>query len=217
MSKNILKKIVIVLIMVFVIILISFITLILIKERSSLTVDTISYQGKKYVYLEYNMDIFNYNLNSNNYYEQGIIHPISHERWDIIYLDGDLFVLDSQVGEAKSYYSNDLNYEWFIVFDEEDLETTLPISVTKEELNYLYNMENMERNETMAFNDIKKFATLKKVTKDELISSIVCLAHYKNSWYWRTEIIDENKEGYPEYVIKLPDTLNKKIFNLLHK
>ena len=47
--------------------------------------DTIKYENKTYILLEYNMDIFTYYFNSNNYYETDIIHPIYHNKWNIKY------------------------------------------------------------------------------------------------------------------------------------
>ena len=55
--------------------------------------------------------------------------------------------------------------------------------------------------------------TLKKVSKDGFISAIICLANYNDSWYYRTEIMNEKDE---EYIIVLPETLNKKIDKLLY-
>lgn len=65
-------------------------------------VDTISYKGKTYIYLEYNMDIFYYDFNSNNYYEEDIIHTINHKKWDLVYFNGDLFVYEKEAEEAKN-------------------------------------------------------------------------------------------------------------------
>ena len=50
-----------------------------------------------------------------------------------------------------------------------------------------------------------------------MVSALITLAYYKNSWYWKTEIIDVTKENDPEYVIKLPNSLNNKISDLLKK
>lgn len=198
-------------------ILICFIALFfLIKKDSTSFGDTISYQGNTYVYLEYNHDIFTYYYNSNDYYEVDVIYPIPHDRWDMIYSEGDLFVLKNQIKDAKSYYGNDNNYKWTFVLDYNDSEIELPIYVSKEELKYLYNMENMKKEETMLFDDIERFGTLKKTSKDNFISSIITLAYYKDSWYWRTETIDDSKEGDPEYVIELPKTLSEKISILVN-
>ena len=78
---------------IIVIIVIIFVVFALIKVKSS-KMDIVKYHGKRYVLLEYKMDIFTYNHNSNNYYEEDMIHPIIHDKWDVVYFNGDLFVLD---------------------------------------------------------------------------------------------------------------------------
>lgn len=208
-KKNIKKIIVLV-----IIVLILFLMLIFKVEKNKVITDSVSYNGKTYILLEYNMDIFTYYFNSNEYYEEDIIHPVTHKKWDMVYFNGDLFVRKDQVEESKKYYSDDKNYEWFIVFDEEETEVSLPISISEEELTYLYNMDNVEKNETMLFEEIKKFASITKISKDKVVYSLISLAYYNDSWYWKTEIIDVNQENDPEYVIKLPDSLNKKIIEL---
>ncbi|MBQ9072742.1 MAG: hypothetical protein IJY25_06255 [Bacilli bacterium] len=213
MKKKFNRSVIIILI-VFILILVGCIMLVVAKKESKNLSDTVSYKGKTYVNLEYNTDIFTYGFNSNDYYEEDMIHHITHDKWDIVYFNGDLFVLDKQVDEAIKYYSNDNNYEWFIIFDKDESEIKVPIYISKEELKYLYNMENMEKNETMKFEEIKQFASITKISKDKLVYSIISLAYYKDSWYWKTEIIDDNQEDNYEYVIILPDTLNKKIFDL---
>lgn len=214
--KEFLRKKRIIIFALIIVILVSSVVLLLKKENDNL-IDTISYQGKTYVYLEYNADIFTYYYNSDDYYEVDVIYPISHDKWDMIYLEDDIFVLDKEVSEAKKYYADDSNYDWFFIVEDNEVETEFSISVSDEELKYLYNMENMKREETMLFTDIKKFGTLKKTSKDGFISSIITLAYYKDSWYWRTEIIDDSKENDPEYVIKLPESLNNKISKLLNE
>lgn len=107
--------------------------------------DTITYKGNTYGLLEYNMDIFTYNYNSNNYLEEDVIHSINHNKWNIVYFNGDLFILDKQVKKANNYYSNDKNYEWFIVFDYGDSEVRKPISINSDEIAYLYNIEDVKK------------------------------------------------------------------------
>lgn len=177
--------------------------------------DTMSYNGKTYVCLEYNMDIFTYGFNSSNYYETDVIYPVSHDKWDIIYFNEDLFILDSQVKEAKSYYADDSNYEWSFIVEDSDFEKEFPILINDDELKYLYDMDNMKKDKTMLFSEIEKFGTLKKVSKDNFVYAIITLAYFEDSWYFRTEVIDDSKENDPEYVIKLPDSINEKVFNLL--
>ena len=98
MSKKIIR------ILLIVIVVGIFSVFVLIQKNNRL--DTIKYNGKNYVLLEYNMDIFTYNYHSNNYYEEDIIHPVTH---NIIYFNGDLFVLDKQVKESTKYYADDEN------------------------------------------------------------------------------------------------------------
>lgn len=78
-------------------------------------------------------------------------------------------------------------------------------------------MDNMKKNQTILFEDIEMFGTLKKTSKDQTIFSILSLARYNNYWYWKTEIIDVNQDDYHEYVIKLPKSLNTKINKLVNK
>ena len=105
-----------------VLIILAFIILVilffLIKDNNQFK-DTITYKGKTYVLLEYNMEIFTYHFNRTDYFEVDIIHPVFHNKWDIIYFNGDLYILDSQLKKATEYYSNDKNYKWFVVFDDE--------------------------------------------------------------------------------------------------
>lgn len=194
-----------------IVLLLSFIMIIFLMLKQESFKDTISYKGKTYVNLEYNMDIFTYGFNSNEYYEEDIIHPIKHKKWDAVYFDGDLYILDKQVKEAKKYYNDDNNYEWFIVFDINDEEVKKSISISKEELKYLYDMENKSRKDTMKFDDIKGFASIKKISKDNTVYALISLANYKDSWYYKTEVMNDNDE---EYIIDLPESLNKKILDL---
>lgn len=199
------------------VILILIVSIILLINKKSNFSDTITYNGKTYIYLETNMDIFNYefyNNNNNNYYEVDEISEIPHDKWDMIYLNGDLFVYEKEVKEAIKYYKDDINYEWSVIIEEDEIENEFPITISTSELKYLYNMDNVKKEESMLFEEIEKFGTLKKTSKDKTISAIICLAYFNDYWYYRTETIDVNKENDPEYVIKLLESLNKKINDL---
>ena len=209
MDKKILKILIIVISIVFIINLL----IILIKDNNKF-VDTVKYQNKTYVLLEYNMDIFTYNYNSNNYYEEDIIHPISHNKWDVVYFNGDLFILDKHVKMAKKYYANDKNYDWYVIFDEEEKEVKKSISISSDELLYLYNIEKVERDNTIIFDDIDKFASILKVSKDGLVQAIITLVQIDGSWYYKTEIMTDDDR---EYVVKICDSLNNKINDLIDK
>ena len=146
-------------------------------------------------------------------WEEDEIHPVSNKKWNVVYFNGDLFILDKQVKEATKYYQDDNNYEWYFIVDEEETEKEFSIPINNEELKYIYDMDNMRKTTSLTFNDIEKMGTLKKVSKDGFISAIICLANYNDSWYYRTEIMNEKDE---EYIIVLPETLNKKIDKLLY-
>ena len=206
MKKQLFKGLII---LAFIILVILFF---LIKNNNQFR-DTITYKGKTYVLLEYNMEIFTYHFNRNDYYEEDIIHPVSSDKWDIIYFNGDLYILDSQIKKATEYYSNDKNYKWFVVFDDE-YEKKIPISINKEELDYLYQLESIEKKQTMTFDDIKQFSNIVKESEDGLVKALIDLVHYEDSWYWKSEIMTDDDK---EYIIKLPDSLSNKIFSLLDK
>lgn len=179
-----------------------------VKKTDVLLKDTVKYKGKTYVLLEYNMDILTYNFNSNEYYEEDKIIPVSNDKWDVVYFNGDLFVLENQVDEATNYYADDSNYEWYIVFDKDDKEIMFPISLNEEEIKYLYNIENISKDKTIKFDDIKQFASIVKISKDGFIQALTVLVYCDESWYWKTEIMNDYDE---EYVIELPKSINEKI------
>ncbi len=207
MSKNLIK--ILIAIICFVIILVVFDII-----QKNKNIDTIRYNGKTYVLLEYNMDIFTYYHNSNNYYEEDIIHPVFHNKWNIVYFNGDLFVLNKQVKNAIKYYSNDKNYDWYVVFDSEDLQARKNISISEQELSDLYNLETAKREYTITFDEIDCFADILKVSKDGLVQAIIVLAKVDDVWYYKTEIMTDDDR---EYVVKITDSLNDKINNLMYK
>lgn len=174
--------------------------------------DTITYKGKTYELLEHNMDIFTYFYNSNTYLEEDKIHKVSHNKWDILYFNGDLFVLDKQVKKTTKYYQDDKNYNWFITYERDDLLIEKEIDLTKKELDYLYNIESIKKEQTMTFDDIKQFVDIEKVSKDNLIKGRTNFVNYQDSFYWKTEIMTDDDR---EYIIKLPESINNKIFSLI--
>ncbi len=176
--------------------------------------DTVTYNGKTYVLLEYNADIFTYSFNSNDYMEIDAIHPISSEKWDAVYFNGDIFIAETQVEKATKYYADDKNYCWFVTVEKDDREITKPLSVSTEELEFLYNMENIKRQKTIVFDDIKHFASIVKKSGDGFIFALTTIVHCDNSWYWKTEVMTEDDR---EYVIPLPETLCQKLFDVMEQ
>ena len=207
MSKKLLK--------VLITIIICFILIfVLILKTKTKNIDTIQYDDKTYTLLEYNMDIFTYNHNSNKYYEEDKIYTVYHDKWDVIYCGGDLFILDKQIKNATKYYTDDKNYDWYIIFDVDDLQVRKSISIDEEELEYLYDLENAKKEKTITFDEIDMFADILKVSKDGLVQAVTVLAQVDNVWYYKTEIMTSDDK---EYVVKLSDSLNKKINDLNKK
>lgn len=170
------------------------------------------YNGKKYVYLDYSNDIFIYDYNNkdNIFMEVDEIHKLKHKNWDMIYQEGDIFVSKSDIKSASKYYNDDDNYDWYIIIDNEDDEDKYSIDINHDELKRIYNMNNIKKEEKILFEDIEKFGSIVKVSKDDMVYGLISICYYNNNWYYKTEIMDDDYE----YIIKLPDTLNKKINNL---
>lgn len=183
-----------------------------IEEENSVT-DTITYEGNEYCLIEYNLDIFNYDLTTGGDYEEDVIYPIEHSEWNIVYYNGDLFALEADLDEVNLYYSDDENYNWWVRVENKNTEYqyTLDLSLSESEMEYLYRMEEMERNETIFFEDIEQFATFAKTSKDGLITATIELVWRDNNWYWRSGIINESVEGWPEFIFEVPETLNSRI------
>ena len=175
--------------------------------------DTLNFNGKTYRYLQFPGDIFNYDLRESVNYEEDTVLPIPHETWDLVYREGDLFVEESQWDAAVADYADDANYTWSIWMEASETEEgeVKPVTVTDEDLTYIYTMEDRKGDTTLFFDDIQQFGMLTKTHKDGLIAASTSLARYEGVWYWRSETIDETAEGWPEYVVKLPDSITAQI------
>ena len=140
------KKKVVVILFIVIIVILSFI---FIKDNT----DTIKYKNKTYKLLKYSSDIFTYNFNNteNQYLEVDAIHLIKHDKFDIVYFNGDLFVLDKQVNSTIKYYSNDDNYNWYVDFGIDDEIIRKDILLSKEDIKYLYKLEDAKKNKTIIF------------------------------------------------------------------
>lgn len=182
-------------------------------DKAEEQLDQLTYLGEQYIYMPFPGDIFYYDLHNTVACEEDENVPIPHSNWKFVYRDGDLFVLDAHKTAAVDYFHNDENYDWFIVIEDPDSEEaeTVPISVTAQDRAYIYSMEGMKRDVTLLFEDIEIFASLVKTDKTGLISASASLAYYAGNWYWRSEAIDDSAEGWPEYVIQLPESIVKQI------
>lgn len=192
--------------------LIAIISIVLMLINKEPNLDTVKYKNKTYYLLEYNQDVFTYNFYYNDYLEEELVQPIEHDKWDIVYLNGDLFLPKNEVKKATEYYSDDKNYDWFIIIEKDDTETIIPLTITEEELEYIYDLDNKERKETMVFDDIEMFADITKISKDKTIFALISLARVNHTWYWKTEIMTDDDR---EYIIEVPETLNSKLNDIL--
>ncbi len=168
----------------------------------------IFYKLNKYVCLDFKEDIFYYYYNNTEYLEEDYILEIEDNNWKYIYHNEDLYIRKKDYKDAKKYYDNDKNYSYYLNIEEEYTSTTYPIDIYNDEIQKIYNMNNIINKDKLKFEDIEKHGSLTKKSKDGKITGIISLAYVKNNWYYRTEIMNDNDE---EYVVKLPDTLIKRL------
>lgn len=177
--------------------------------------ETVTFEGHTYCLLQYKTDIFYYCLQKEIVPsdEEESTDPLPHEKWDMVCRMGDVYVREDMVLQAQAYYQNDANYTWSVFVDEVSWDEAIvePVSVTDEELADVYALEDLEKDKTLAFEDIQAFAALNKTSLDGLIGASIQLAYYEGVWYWRSEVIDDSQEGWPEYVYPLPASLGEKI------
>jgi len=183
------------------------------EEEGEFPLDELTFDGETYRYLQFPGDIFYYDLRESVDYEEDTVLPIPHERWKLVYHEGDLFVEQSQWEMAVADYGNDENYTWTVLVEDPETEepATVPLTVSGGDISFVYGMEDMKKETTLFFEDIELFGTLVKTHKDGLIDARTSLAFHDGSWYWRSETIDDSVEGWPEYVVKLPDSLAEQI------
>lgn len=181
---------------------------------------TVRYAGKKYVSLEYPVNVFYYDYNGNshdNFLEVDGQYPIDSPNWDMIWNGGDLYCSKKHIEDANSYYADDDNYSWYVLIDSDDYDEELnsyPIEVTDSEIEAVYGVEEQKRDLAVFFDEFEKFGSLFKISKDGVVRGTISIGKYDDQWYWRSEIIDESREKddtWPEYVQALPKSLDNKI------
>ena len=176
--------------------------------------DSIEYDGKTFILLEYPADIFCYDLNFCVECEEDQIVPLDGSRWEMLYQSGDVFCLDTDYRDAFTYYNDHDNYDWFVSIEADDASHTYPITISAQDFDTIYEMEAAEKHTAIFFDEIVTMGSLTKVSRDGFIRGNTCLAEYGGHWYRRTEIIDENREKdgtWPEYIIPLPDAVSAEI------
>ena len=178
--------------------------------------DQLEYEGKNYVPVTFNQDIFCCGLGVEGEFDTDVTYPIEGAQFDLIHNSGDLYVVENQAGEAANYYQDDANYDWAVsLFDEDAAEGPVkPVEVTAEELAYIGEMEEQEKDLAIYFDEIEQQATLIKNSKDGVARGSIELALYEGQWCWRTEIIDDTQEQdgtWPEYIQLMPESFQNKI------
>ena len=185
-----------------------------IDKNNDAAADLLTYKGQSYALIEFPSDIFYYDLTECVDCEEDTVCPIPNDKWSIVYYNGDLFALETDIEAATAYYCDDKNYRWHASIEdiEKGPEYELDLTLTEEEIQYIYTMEDLPRDETIFFEDIEKFAVFAKTSDDGLITARIELSLRNGQWYWRSEIIDESTEGWPEFIFPLPKSLNDQLF-----
>ena len=177
----------------------------------------VNFEGKEWEALKYPANEFHYDYNGNshdNFEEPDGRYSIDSPQWNMIWNAGDLYCAADRVEEAENYYSNEDNYDWYIVIDTEDDELYYPIDVNADELESIYKLEEMERKISLFWEEFEAQGSLIKISKDGIVRGTISIVKYDDCWYWKSEVIDESREkdgNWPEYVQLLPKTLDKKI------
>lgn len=190
-------------------------------------IDYIKVEGEnqkkqKYSLITYPEDSFVYGFNNEKNIELEVeeISPIKHDMWDILWSEGDLYCEKSQIEIANEYYNSDANYDWYFILDTEDKEIEEKIVLDESEISYMEEIDDNNINSAIFFEEMEKFGSLMRVSKDKLVQGTVTLVKHEGNWYWKSDVIDEEKETdgeYATYVKPLPESINKKIKELEQK
>ena len=178
------------------------------QQQRSFYREQVSQAPKGYVYLQAPTGMFAYSLQQTVEATDKEAVTIPHEKWDLKYYKGDVFVAEAQAAEASAHYGDDQNYDWFLYVDVPGQVDNImaPLALTEEEVAAVYALGS-EWEQTLFFDDVEVFASLVKNSKDGLLYASTSLAYFENTWYWRSEIINDTVEGWPEYVVPLPESL----------
>lgn len=204
MKKN--KGLIIIIIAFLLVITTTFI--IVIKKHNN--IDTIKYKGETYYLLEYKSDVFMYDLSKSIDYTEDEIKPIKNGKYKLYYFNGDIFCDKKDLRKLTNYYQNDNNYNWYMIVDSEDEEIKIPLDMNDNYLDYFNKIETKPKKVFAYFEELEEMGSIIKVSKDSFVTGTTSIAKYQDKWYWRTEIINEDKEidgSYPEYLIELPEGL----------
>ncbi len=175
--------------------------------------ETITYNGNEYLLIEFPNDIFSYDIVTDIEHNEGTVYEIPSDKWSVLYFNGDLFALESEIQEISAFIEADDNYKWLvnIEYANEDNIIEKTIDLSDDELSFIYSLQDAPRVQTVLFDEIEIFGTLCKTSNDGLIIAKTDLLYYAGNWYWRTDEVDESADGWPEYVVLLSESINIKL------
>ncbi len=104
----------------------------------------------------------------------------------------------------------DDNYKWFVNIEYANEYNIIEVAIdlSDDELSFIYSLQDAARVKTVLFDEIEIFGTLCKTSNDGLIIAKTDLLFYAGNWYWRTGEVDESADGWHEYVVLLPESIN---------
>ena len=113
----------------------------------------LEHDGNLYTLVDFNQDIFSCGLGLEGEFETDVTYSVDDAQFDMIHNNGDLYCIEEQVEEANQYYQDDANYDWqiSILAEDEEEDPVSPIEITAEELEYVYQLENQDKDLTLFF------------------------------------------------------------------
>ena len=176
-------------------------------------IDSVTYNGKQYSLLVLTDDVFVYGIALNREFEDNVVYEINECQWDIIAYNAELFVVDSQLNDIISYYSDSQSFTFSVTVEYTNSDNCFErtVSLSDDEIRFFEQIADMEATETVFFENIEAFGTLTKTSNDGLIFGSTDLLYYNGKWYWRTGAIDYVADGWPEFVIPLTETICEKL------
>ncbi|MBQ7090712.1 MAG: hypothetical protein IJN82_06305 [Clostridia bacterium] len=180
--------------------------------------ETVEYKGKTYCAMVLPEDIFFYQ-SAAPMDEVGEVLPFPHEKWELVSFMDELYVEESQAEEAAAYYADRDHYEWTVLIDDVfgDQEKRFAVTVSEDTEEAINQLPDLKQEKTMLFEEMEVSASLIKTDQAKLYSGSISLAKVEGAWYWRSEVIDAEAEGSPEYIQPLPQELAAQIETALAK
>ncbi len=133
---------------------------------------------------------------------------------ETLYYNGTFYCREECLDAVMAYYDDDENFDWSFETEHEEMSVIQPVSLTEEECDWIYGLEEMDKEKSVFLAEAEAQGSLVRCSRDGLICGRTSLLQYDGEWYWQSEIIDENREidgDWPEYIQPLPESLSEKI------